>query len=61
MNLTRCPHCKTPMKPVLKSNGRTDFRCLECEHPDPVKLDTVKWATGLWCRQQTSAVSRCDS
>jgi tRNA(Ile2) C34 agmatinyltransferase TiaS len=47
MNLTRCPHCKTPMKPVLKSNGRTDFRCLECEHPDPVKLDTVKWATGL--------------
>jgi tRNA(Ile2) C34 agmatinyltransferase TiaS len=44
VNLTRCPNCKKPMKAVLKSDGRTDFLCLECDKLDPLNTDAVKWA-----------------
>jgi hypothetical protein len=44
MDLTRCPRCKKPMKTVLKSDGRTDFLCLECDNLDPLITDAAKWA-----------------
>jgi hypothetical protein len=32
------------MKPILGPDGRTDFRCLECDKVDSLKTDAVEWA-----------------
>jgi tRNA(Ile2) C34 agmatinyltransferase TiaS len=42
--MDRCPQCNKRMKAVLEANGRTDFRCLQCDKVDPLKTDAVKWA-----------------
>jgi hypothetical protein len=44
MDTTRCSHCKKRMKAVIAENGRTEFRCLDCDLVDPIKTDAVKWA-----------------
>jgi hypothetical protein len=46
MDTTRCSRCKKRMKAVIAENGRTEFRCLECDLIDPIKTDAVKWAKG---------------
>jgi hypothetical protein len=42
--MERCPHCNKPMKVVLGENGRTEFKCLECDKVDPLETDAAKWA-----------------
>jgi hypothetical protein len=41
MDTTRCSHCKKRMKAVMAENGRTEFRCRQC---NPLQTDAVKWA-----------------
>ena len=45
--MDRCPQCNKRMTTVLVENGRTEFKCLECDKVDPIKTDAVKWAGGL--------------
>ncbi len=44
MDATRCSHCTKRMKAVLAANGRTEFKCLNCDLLDPLQTDAVKWA-----------------
>jgi len=46
MDASRCPYCTKRMKVVIAENGRTDFKCLKCDHLDPLQTDAVKWAEG---------------
>lgn len=42
--MDRCPTCGKRMTTVLATNGRTEFRCLECDKADPLKTEAAKWA-----------------
>lgn len=42
--MDRCPQCNKRMITVLGENGRTEFKCLECDKVDPLQTDAVKWA-----------------
>jgi tRNA(Ile2) C34 agmatinyltransferase TiaS len=42
--MDRCPRCNKRMKVVMGENGRTEFKCLECDRVDPLQTDAVKWA-----------------
>jgi phage FluMu protein Com len=44
MDATRCTHCNKRMKAVLGEDGRTEFKCLQCDLLDPLQTDAVKWA-----------------
>jgi tRNA(Ile2) C34 agmatinyltransferase TiaS len=35
MDETRCPNCNNRMTAVMAANGRTEFRCSECDLIDP--------------------------
>jgi tRNA(Ile2) C34 agmatinyltransferase TiaS len=47
MDATRCPLCSKRMKAVIAENGRTEFKCLRCDHVDPLQTDAVKWQNDL--------------
>jgi hypothetical protein len=32
------------LKAVMAVNGRTEFKCLDCDLLDPLQTDAVKWA-----------------
>ena len=46
MDATRCPHCTKRMKAVIGNSGRTEFKCLRCDHVDPLQTDALKWTEG---------------
>lgn len=39
----RCPECGAPLllAPSPGGNGPRTFRCLDCERPDPFKMDQI--------------------
>jgi DNA-directed RNA polymerase subunit M/transcription elongation factor TFIIS len=43
----RCPKCKNRMITMLGESGRTEFKCRECDHVDPLQTDMVKWTESL--------------
>jgi tRNA(Ile2) C34 agmatinyltransferase TiaS len=42
--MDRCPRCSKRTKVVLSPNGRTEFKCLQCDQVDPLCTDAAKWA-----------------
>jgi hypothetical protein len=32
------------LKAVMAANGRSEFKCLDCDLLDPLQTDAVKWA-----------------
>jgi phage FluMu protein Com len=44
MDGTRCPKCQKRLIAMTDRTGRTELRCLKCDHVDPMKTEAVKWA-----------------
>jgi hypothetical protein len=44
----RCPRCGCVMVVALppQGNGPRTLQCLECDRPDPLRSDVVKWLEG---------------
>jgi phage FluMu protein Com len=40
----RCPKCNKLLTAITDRTGRTELSCLKCDHVDPMKTPTAKWA-----------------
>jgi len=49
-----CPNCNRPKTFELQPGGKTPrtFQCLDCERPDPLKSDALRWLSGELGREE---------
>jgi DNA-directed RNA polymerase subunit M/transcription elongation factor TFIIS len=42
---SRCPNCGKHLVPTSSDSGRTELKCVFCDHLDPMELQTARrWA-----------------
>jgi hypothetical protein len=43
-----CPGCERPMTLELQPGGKSPrtYQCLDCDRPDPLKSDALRWLSG---------------
>jgi hypothetical protein len=56
--VSRCPNCGKHLVPTLSEGGRTELKCVFCDHLDPLEIPTARQWAASPLAQPTSETAR---